>query len=374
MIIECGLEKIKNAVAMAETVSGKNLSLPVLANIIFEIKDRLLKIKATNLDLGLEIILPCKIDGGGEATAALNGALLGSFFNNLSPATDKIKIELKDGNFVVSSARQSTTIKGLPVDDFPIIPPPDAADSFFIASGELMSGLRAVWTSASISSMKPEISSVCFARPAGNLVLAATDSFRLAEKLLSSGKGENTTGNLMVPLKNIVKIMKIIDAGDMELEVKYNPHQISFLAENFYLTSRLIDGVYPDYRQIIPARWETEITVSRPELLNLLKLANVFTDKFSQVDLTAGPDKLEVKTINEGGQNVAWLKPLAASGEPVAASLNLKYLLDGLQVINRDQVVLKFNGGHKPMMLAGAGDASYTYLIMPIRRWFCDII
>src|SRR3989344_4186263 len=222
MIIECVLEKIKKAVIFAEQITGKNLSLPVLANIILEIKDRSLKIKSTNLDLGLEIYIPCKITNENNLSIALNGVL----FN-----------------------------------------------TFFIHSQELTKALKSVWLSASFSAMKPEISSVCFYQQPDNLVLLATDSFRLAEKIIKGGKNKLAVNQLIVPLKNIIKIIKIIDFLDEDLEIKYDQHQISFNAKDFYLTSRLIDGVYPDYRQIISTHWETEITVSRLELLNLLKLA-----------------------------------------------------------------------------------------------------
>lgn len=366
MIIECSLGKIRNAVIIAEQVTGKNLSLPILANIILETENRLLKIKATNLDLGLELSLPCKISKDGAV--ALNGALLSNFFNNLPPIEDKIKIELSDGNLTISSLCNSTTIKGLPMDDFPLIPIPDKSNSFFIHSRELVKALKSVWYSASFSNLKPEISSVCFYQQGGNMVLVATDSFRLAEKLLRGGKNKLAVNYLIVPLKNITKMLKIFDTLDADLEVKYNQHQISFLTEHFYLTSRLIDGIYPDYHQIMPSHWETEATISRGELLNLLKLAGVFSDKFNQVDLTiADEKKLEIKTKNENGDNLVWLTPLGVIGEPVAVSLNLKYLIDGLQSLDSEQVVFRLNGGAKPIAITGLGDATFTYLIMPIR-------
>ncbi|MEK7209081.1 MAG: DNA polymerase III subunit beta [Patescibacteria group bacterium] len=368
MYLECALEKIKKAIITTEQVTGKNLSLPILANIILEIKDRLLKIKSTNLDLGLEINLPCKIIDGNNLIIALNGVLLNNFFNNLISTINKIKIEFLGGNLKISSPQHTTTIKGLPVEDFPIIPTPNKPNSFFIHSKELLKNLKEVWYSASFSTMKPEISSVCFYQQVDSLVLVATDSFRLAEKIISVGKNKLAVNSLIIPLKNIIKIMKIIDFLDEDLEIKYDQHQISFTAQDFYLTSRLIDGVYPDYRQIISSRWETEITVSRQELLNLLKLSNVFADKFNQVDFSVTNDKLEIKTINENGDNLVWLTPIMINGAPVAVSLNLKYLLDGLQAIEWEQVLIRFNGGNKPIMITGVGDTSFTYLIMPIRR------
>lgn len=163
--------------------------------------------------------------------------------------------------------------------------------------------------------------------------------------------------------------MKIIENLNVDLEIQYNQNQISFFAPHFYLTSRLIDGVFPDYRQIIPTRFSTEVTTNRAQLLELLKLANVFVDKFNQADLSLNKEgKLEIRTINDNGNNLVWVVPQAVSGEPVAISLNLKYLLDGLVAFSDEQVILRFNGAAKPIMLTGWGDTTLVYLIMPIKR------
>jgi len=367
MNLECSRDKIKTAVLFAERVTGKNLSLPILSNIILEAKNQVLKIKATNLDLGLEISLPCKINKDG--LAAVNGNLLGNFFNHLPAVEDKIKLELSNGNLNISSTHHTAAIKGYPTDDFPLIPRPDKPSSFFINSRQLLGGLRSVWYSASISSLKPEISSVCFYEQPSGLCLVATDSFRLAEKHLGDNKLKLDLPYLILPLKNTLEVMRIIENLDVDLEIQYNQHQISFLAPHLYLTSRLIDGVFPDYRQIIPSRFSTEVTTDRIQLLELLKLANVFTDKFNQADLSINNEKkLEIRTTNDSGNNLVWVSPQSVSGEPVAVSLNLKYLLDGLTAFTDEQIILRFNGAQKPIMLTGLSDATLVYLIMPIKR------
>ncbi len=367
MKLECSRDKIKTAVAFAERVTGKNLSLPILSNIIFEATNQALTVKATNLDLGLEISLPCKIIHDG--LAAVSGNLLGNFFNHLPAAEDKIKLELANGHLNISSTHHLAAIKGYPTDDFPLIPRPDKPSSFFVNSQQLLGGLRSVWYSASLSGLKPEISSVCFYEQPSGLCLVATDSFRLAEKHLGGDKLKLTLPYLILPLKNVLELMKIIENLDGDLEIQYNQHQISFLAPHLYLTSRLIDGVFPDYRQIIPSRFSTEVTTNRIQLLELLKLANVFTDKFNQADLSVNQEqKLEIRTSNDSGNNLVWVNPQSVSGEPVAVSLNLKYLLDGLTTFTTEQIILRFNGAQKPMMLAGLSDPTLIYLIMPIKR------
>ncbi|MBI2100651.1 MAG: DNA polymerase III subunit beta [Candidatus Vogelbacteria bacterium] len=367
MNLECSLGKIKTAILSAERLTGKNLSLPVFSNIILEAENQTLKIKATNLDLGLEISLPCKINQTG--LVAVSGNLLGNFFNHLPASEDKIKLELLKGNLNISSTHHTTTIKCYPADDFPLIPRPDKPSILLINSEQLSQGLQSVWYSASSSNLKPEISSVCFYEQPSGLCLVATDSFRLAEKHLGGDKLRLNLPYLILPLKNTLELMKIIENLNVDLEIQYNQNQISFFAPHFYLTSRLIDGVFPDYRQIIPTRFSTEVTTNRAQLLELLKLANVFVDKFNQADLSLNKEgKLEIRTINDNGNNLVWVVPQAVSGEPVAISLNLKYLLDGLVAFSDEQVILRFNGAAKPIMLTGWGDTTLVYLIMPIKR------
>ncbi len=369
MILECSREKIKNAISAAERVTGKNLSLPVLSNIILETKDRVLQIKATNLDLGLTISLPIPGKTSQTGTIAVNGSILANFFNNFPTTEETIKLELVAGNLIISSRQHATTVNGYPSDDFPLIPTIANPGSFLVDSHHLMSTLKDVWSSAAVSNLKPEISSVCFYEQEDGLVVVATDSFRLAEKRLLNNK--ISLPNLIVPLKNVSEIIKILDNISGEVEVQYNQHQISFQAENFYLTSRLIEGVFPDYRQIIPTRYETEVVVKRGDLLDLLKLSNVFTNKFNQADLTVTADdknQIEIKTKNDNGDNRSWLPAQSVTGSSVSIGFNLKYLLEGLAAIRTENVVLRLNGDSKPIVVAGVGDTSFTYLIMPIRR------
>ncbi|MEK7584912.1 MAG: DNA polymerase III subunit beta [Patescibacteria group bacterium] len=367
MNLECSKNKLQSAVLLAERVTGKNLSLPVLSYIVLEANNRVLKIKSTNLDLGFEISIPVKINK--EGSVALNGSLLGNFLSNLNLNEDRVKLDLIDGNLNISSPNHSTKIKSYPTDDFPSIPKPDKPDSLDLKSQDLVEDLKYVWYSASISNLKAEISSVCLYNQPDGLFWVATDSFRLAEKKLTQKNTKTNLPYLIIPLKNIIEIIRILDGLDLDLKVEYNKHQLSLKAENFHLTSRLIDGVFPDYRQIIPTRFTTQITVARNELLPLLKLANVFVDKLNQAELSLNQEgKLEVKTINDNGDNVAWINCEVVEGETLALSLNLKYLLDGLNAINSEKIILGFNGPLKPIVIKGLDDPNFTYLIMPIRR------
>ncbi len=367
MNLECSREKIRSAIAMAERATGKNLSLMILSHIVLEADKLLLKIRATNLDLGLEISLPSKINKTG--TVAVSGQVLNNFFNNLPASEDKVKLELVNNNLNISSTNNSTTIKSYPIEDFPLIPKIEKPNTFTISSNDVVSDLKQVFYSASSSNLKPEIASVCLYNQPDGLFFVATDSFRLAEKKILNQELKLELPYLIIPLKNIIELIRIFDGFNKDLLVEYNKHQIAFTAEHFYLTSRLVEGVFPDYRQIIPTKFSTKVTVDKNELLKTLKLSNIFTDKFNQADITITTDgKMEIKTTNDFGDNSSWLSVASLEGETTAVSLNLRYLIDGLSVINSPQVTLGFSGLNKPILLSGLSDQGFNYLIMPIRR------
>ena len=154
------------------------------------------------------------------------------------------------------------------------------------------------------------------------------------------------------------------------MRVCFNKNQISFSSDGSYLTSRVIDGVFPDYRQIVPKEFTTEVVVLKQDLLNALKLSNVFSDKFNQVDLLIKPKEkiFELSSKNTDiGENKTYLDAVM-SGDSVELSFNYKYFYDCFQSISTDSVSVKLNESSKPLVIGGASDNSFTYLIMPMNR------
>ncbi len=355
-------------VGLAERVTGKNLSLPVLSAILLETTDKKLIIKATNLEVGLEIETPLISSEPGRV--AITGSVLGNFLGNLSGG-EKIEASEENGNLIVMAGKNQATIKCQPADDFPIIPRVAPEEGFEIDAGRFVGGLRAVVYSASLSTIKPEIASVYLYQNDGKLMLVATDSFRLAEKKLDLGASEVPENlNLIIPLKNVLEVIRVFDNLVGEMKVNWDKNQIAFATDNLYLTSRLIDGVFPDYRQIVPKDFNTEISVSKTELLNTLKITAIFTDKLNQTNLTILPKEgvIEIKTHNDSvGANTSKLSA-TISGEAFELVINSKYLFECLNSINSENINLRIVAPNKPIVVSGAGDQSFIYLIMPINR------
>ncbi len=368
MKIEINFQKLKEAIQLIERIAGKHMTLPVLSCILIEVKKNNAVFKATNLDVGMEIFVPVK--SSDEGVIAVPAQIISSFVSQIYDQNQVITMEIVSGNLLITSSKSKGVIKTLPSEDFPTIPKVTDGQEFTFPTELLVKGLKSVWYSSSISSVKPELSSVYMYKDGEYVIFAATDSFRLAEKRIKIPK--NTPINdILIPFKNISDIIRVLEHIGSEIEVRLNKNLISFTANGIYIVSRIIDGVFPDYRQIIPKGFTTEVVVLKQDLLNSLKISNIFSDKFNQVHLTIDPKGkiFEIQTKNSDvGENKTAVDA-ALTGDPVEINFNYKYIIDCFQSIDADSVSLQLSGLNKPMVIRPvSGDQSFMYLAMPMNR------
>lgn len=367
MKVECLKDKLRESINVAERVVGKNLALPILSSLLLEAKDNSLIIKATNLDIGLEIEVSAKIEE--EGCVAISAGVISSFLNNLNKE-DKVKIVDKNNNLHFSTKTSSTLIKCFIADDFPIIPRVTTDNPFYLNAKDLVLGIKSVIYSAALSDIKPEISSVYIHQNNKDLIFVSTDSFRLAEKVISLNKSNNDFLPVIIPFKNALEIVRVFDGKDGEVKIEANKNQISFYLDGFHLTSRVIDGIYPDYNQLMPVKFKTNITVSKDDLLNSLKISNIFADKLNQIKLKINikDNSFEIDSKNQDiGENTIKVDS-SLEGEDKEMTFNVKYILDCFQSLNTDQVILSFNEENRPMMIHTLNDNTFRYIIMPVNR------
>lgn len=369
MKVELSKEKLKEAVFQVGKVASKNLSLPILEAILIESKDNILQLKATNLDIGLEVEVPAKVEKPGSV--AVPSYLLSGFIQMLDK-DEIIKIENLNDNLSVSTKRNSTLIKSYPADEFPIIPRVEKEESFKIKASKFVLGVRSVSYSALVSDIKPEISSVYIYIDNGYLHFVSTDSSRLAEKRFDLGKNGNFSSSI-IPIKNVNELVRILENhinnnGDEEIELIFNKNQMSVVAEGLYFTSRVVGGIFPDYRQIVPKGSKTEIVVLKEELTDSIKLSTVFSDKFNQINIKVipGDNLFEVSSRNQDkGESVTSVEA-TLEGEDIDMSFNAKFILECIQSIKEDSVLISLNGHQRPVIIRGVGDDTFMYLLMPM--------
>lgn len=366
MKIECIKTKLEQALIKTERVVAKHATLPVLECVYLEAKGAMLTLRATNLDIGVEVTLPVKVIT--EGVVAVPGNI---FLRAIAGGTedDVVTLDVASGNLAVASGKSSTVIKSLPHDDFPTIPHIAGESVFKLSNDVLIKGLKNTWYSASVSAVKPELGSVYMYSKGSDMVFVATDSFRLAEKTLPVKIGSDVEG-VLIPSKNIPDIIKGVEEGEGEVEVDISQNQIAFTYEDTYITSRLIDGSFPDYKQIIPKKYGTTIVVLKQDLITTLKKATIFSGKFHQVTFSINPNEktIIVKSQNpDVGENTDEIQG-TIEGDGIDINFNHKYIMDCLQSIESDSVSLELSGPGKPMVIKGVGNSSFFYLVMPMNR------
>ena len=365
MRVKCITNKLTNIISKIEKITGKNLNLPILNCALLEAKDNKLIIKSTNLDLGVEIFLTTEVEEDG--IIAVPGSILKNLLSNIS--SNNILLKSEKDNLLISSESNISIIKSYPNNDFPLIPKVDSKDKFIIDCKKLLKGFKSVWYSASTSTVRPELSSVYLSIKDGYLYFVATDSFRLAEVKIPI-KSEKEVKNILIPFKNIPEIIRVFEDIEGDIEINFTKNQIAFKYDNIYLTSRIIEGVFPDYKQLIPKEYTTEVVMLLDDLINTFKIINIFSNKFNQVSFNIDPKNkiFEMKSkSDEVGENINKVSA-ALSGDELSINFNYKYIIDSFQSITTDSIILQFNGSNKPLVIRGVSDNQFLYLVMPMNK------
>jgi len=368
MKITCTQENLQKGLSVVNHLAGKNTTLPILNNVLFRVEDGIIELSTTNLEVGVKCQVRGKIEQEGSFTVQ---ARLLSDYVNLLPH-EAVNLELKDKEIHVSCQSYDTTIKGMSAEDFPLIANIKPKGNVDIPIGVFRDGLSKVIFAVALDETRPEISGVYFNFDDKGLTMAATDSFRLAERKIPLKGEKSYDEHFIVPFRTLQELNRILgDANEVEkMTIAWSDNQVSFTFEGIELISRLIEGQYPDYKQIIPTNFKTEIVISSKDCQQLVKSASLFCRAgINDVYFTIDADKnlLEVKAANSQlGENKGTIQA-DASGENNEIVFNYRYVLDGLQNIHADQIRIKLIDKHNPGLFLPEGEKGYTYIIMPIK-------
>lgn len=366
MNFTCNRELIQKYIINADRVTGKNLSLPILNSVLITTNKNNVIIRSTNLEVGVEFQIEADIKN--EGSIALPGALLSNILTSI-PDEKEITITAVDGICKIITKNKNITVKGFIPDDFPTIPIILEGETITIQSNIFIQGIKSVIMSAAITDIKPEISSVYIYQTGKSLIFVATDSFRLAEKRINY-TGSQLSQSIIIPIKNVIEIIKVFEQTQGDIQCKITKNQISLTNENTYITSRVIQGIYPDYEQILPKSHTTEIIVLKQDLINSIKLSTLFSDKFNKIQFIINPleKKCLISTKNSDIGEIESNLTVSMTGDPIEILLNGKHVFDCLNSIDKDSVVMEFNGFNKPTVIRGIGDQTFTYLTMPLTK------
>ncbi len=338
-------------------------TLSVLGNVLLETKDGRLRVSATNLELGIDYFIGAKIEKEGAVTVPAR--LLNDYVNNLTE--EKIELTADDSGLHIKSTGASSSMNVIDASEFPLIPEVKDGKSISISSSGIKDIISKVAFAASGDETRPVLSGVLFHFQEPILRVAATDSYRLAELTMRFEKSAPEELKVTVPARALAELGRVI--GDEEVTIRTAENQVQFETEQMRLVSRLLEGEYPPYQQIIPEKHETAAVLPREDFINKVRITSLFSQDAGlgiRVNFTP-PGKVELvaQTAQVGDSQASLSAEVKGSGNEV--TLNARYLLDVLTAVNDEKIVIETSGKLNPCLIRSDKDTQYRYVIMPLR-------
>lgn len=362
MIITINQRKLFSAIKNAERIVSRGNSLPILQSILLKTENGILKISATNLEMGVNYYVSVKVDR--EGSIAVPAKIFSDFISNISD--EKVVISVKANSMTIDSEKYKTQLLCFNPDEFPIIPANKNKNSFKIETEVFRKALSSVIDSVALSETRPELNGVYLDITSQKIELAATDSYRLSEKVLNIKEGLEKA--IILPRNTALELIRLLDNLDSDsITISLSENQIFVSNEDFELVSRLIDGKYPDYKRIIPEKFISLARFKKSELEKGIKTASIFSSSISDIKIQITDGEAKIFAKNSGRGEISATLACELKNEGFELNANYNYLLDGLKSIDTENVVLKFTGDGSPLVVKADGQEDFTYLIMPLR-------
>jgi len=358
-------DKMLHAVLIAERIVGKKESLPVLSCILLD-AGKELSVRATNLEAGVDTKVPGNV--GERGIVAVPAAILSQTLRAVSG--DTVTLKTDGPNLLIESRGSKTLIKAVPHDEFPMFSTSGKGKGIQISRERLLQALQSVAYAASTSMIRPELGSVYVKVDDSKMVAVATDSFRLAEKTVSDASGGGSA-EVLLPLKHAQELMHILEKTSAEkVDIVIDDAQLVLSADGIQFASRVIDGTFPNYKEIVPKSFTTEVTLLKGDFTETLRKARVFAGADQHVGFHVYPKKkvFDVTAQSAAIGEMSDTLEAAVSGEDIDVNFHIGYVADCLQSIPSDSITLGFSGAGKPLVVRGVSDTSFTYLVMPLNR------
>jgi DNA polymerase-3 subunit beta len=368
MVVGTGLrisvskDELVSALGVVARAVSTRTSVQILSGILLEVQGDELRLAATDMELSLRATSSAQLEGDGSIV------LPGKTFADIARLLpgDEVSIEHKPAESVVhiASGSASYTLHTYNPEDFPRLQELDTVQTFSVDRESLLETIHRVARAASRDESRPVLTGILVSFTGGKLVMAATDSYRLAVKETELA-GSAPELEAIVPSRALQELARIAGSGDT-VEVGVHENQVVFATEGVWLTTRRIDGQFPNYRQLLPEQFEHELTLPRTELLEVVRRAAVLLQRATPLQLRFAEGELTViaRTHDVGESQESM--PVAFAGDTLEIGFNADFLRDGLESMDGDDVRLRLISPLRPAVIQGEGD-DFTYLVMPIR-------
>jgi len=349
--------------------------LPILGNILLKAQDSGVEVSATNLEIGIRAQLRAKVEQGGSFTVPAK--TLADYVHLLN--NEQVEIELQENELHLVCGSSSTKIKGSSAEEYPLIPALEEEHAYTVGAEEFRNGISKTVIAVAKNEIRPELSGICFQFLSDRfegVIMAATDSYRLAESRVPLKQGKDKDVRCIIPAKVAYEISRLLQLGknqegEESVRLWISENQIGIRYDNFEMVSRLVDGKYPDYTQIIPEKFKTTAVFSRDIMVNKIKAASLFTTtgvNAVSFDLNVSQGNIGVSsTSTQTGEHTSDVD-VEINGEENSILLNHRYVLDGLQHMETEEIEFGVNSADAPCIFRPKNKKEYLYIVMPIRQ------
>lgn len=362
MKLQVTQENLNRALGSVARVANSRGTLPILSNVLFKTSNNRLSLSATNLDIAITHYIGAKVTEEGSITVPAR--LMQDFVGSLPEGI--INLDLDESKLHVTTDQYKSVVNGIMADDFPVMPAISEGKTWTLSGSVLKKGLQQVVFAASSDETRPVLTGVLLQTNAGKLNIAATDSYRLAERHLSNNKEQV---QLLIPASAMQDLLRVIGDSDDEVKVTHDDLQILFQVGDVELVTRLVEGKYPDYHKLIPEKFSTTATLKRADFVNVTKVSSLFARESAgsvTIEVDEASNQLSIRSVaSQLGENTATAAAKVTGSGSI--TLNSRYLLDGLNAFSGEEVTLGFNGKLEPTLLSDPSNSEYRHVIMPLK-------
>lgn len=358
-------ENLARALTAVGRVASTKTQLPILSNILLRTDKNRLLIAATNLEIATTQYIGAKITKPGAIT--IPARLVSEFISNLPDGPVDLKVV--NNNLNIKSDKYTSIINGVIADDFPELPTINESSSirYSVKTEDFKQAVSQTIITTSNDSTRPVLTGVYWHSHKGQLVLAATDGYRLSERELVETTSEVSA---IIPTQTLQEVLRTITDTSEEVDILFDETQVRFRINDTEIISRLIDGNFPDYRQLIPTKSETSVTINKVDFVRIVKISGLFArESGGSVTITASEEQnsLSIHSIaSQLGENTS--EATAKIKGDGQITLNSRYLTEALSVIEGDEIEFSYSGKLAPSILRTSGkDTNYYHVIMPLK-------
>jgi DNA polymerase III subunit beta len=355
-------DELAQRLALVARAVSTRTAVQVLLGVMLRAEEGQLHLAATDMELSLRSALDADVDGDGAAVVP--GRLLVELVRQLPAGEVTLEHRPEEAVVRVESGPSQSRLNSYSVEDFPRLPELEAVQTFTVEREPLLATIAQVSRAASRDESRPVLTGILVRFEAGKLVMAATDSYRLSVKETEIGEGAPDF-EAIVPARALGELARVASSGE-RIELGLHENQIVFQVDGVTLTSRRIDGQFPNYRQLLPESFEHVVTVPRAELLDVVRRTGVIVQRNSPLRLRFAEGELTVSAQTQDVGESQETLPVQWDAEPLEIGFNAEFLREGIESVGSDDLRLKLISSLRPAVLQGDGD-DFTYLIMPIR-------